>query len=125
MLKSHRWLLRGHRPKPRQRSSREQAKAESEASDLLKNRDEEGFYRLSLPLEAKIFSDKGSKVFKMSDDGPYKGHVLIVANEFASLDRANKLIHLRLPKDTAFELKEIRTGRIHEISSDELAKKMG
>ena len=95
------------------------------ASDLFKNRDEEGFYRLSLPLEAKVFSDKGSKVFKMSDDGPYKGHVLIVANEFASLDRANKLIHLRLPKDTAFELKEIRTGRIHEISSDELAKKMG
>ncbi len=94
------------------------------ASDLFKRRDGEGFYRLSLPLEAKVSSDKKNKVFKMSDDGPYEGRVLIVSNEFASLDWASKLIHLRLPEGATFELREIRTGRTEEISSDELARRL-
>ena len=94
------------------------------ASGLFKPRADQNSYRFSLPLEAKVSSDKKNKVFKMSDDGPYKGHVLIVANEFASLDRAGRLIHLRLPKGASFELREIRTGRTDEISSDELARRL-
>ena len=94
------------------------------ASGLFKPRADQNSYRFSLPLEAKVSSDKKNKVFKMSDDGPYKGHVLIVANEFASLDRAGRLIHLRLPKGASLELREIRTGRTDEISSDELARRL-
>ncbi len=94
------------------------------ASGLFGQRDGESFYRLSLPLESKVSSGKESKELKMPGDGPHKGSVLIVANEFASLDRASKLVHLRLPKNASFELREIRTGHICQVTSEELAKEL-